>query len=147
MHYHFSECDVSVSKLPGFRTFPFLDWFRIQYRTFLVSNKYRIRYRKNLVSDSVSKNCQQKSFRFGCVQILGILGGVLVSIFFVFYSFGFSIDTIWYKKYWIRYLKILVSKKVLDLVSEKFGIGKSFGFCFVHILGIVTHWHLQYLPL
>ena len=33
----------------------------------------------------------------------------------------------------------MVSKKVSDSVSEKFGIGKSFGFGFVQILGIVTH--------
>ena len=37
--------------------------------------------------------------------------------------------------------KNLVSKKVSDSVSEKFGIGKSFGFGIVQILGIVTHWY------
>ena len=75
-----SECDVSVSKLLGFETFPFFD------------------------------------------------------------GFGFGIEKIWYrKKYRIRYRKNLVSKKVSDSVSEKFGIGKSFGFGFVQILGIVTH--------
>ena len=56
-------------------------------------------------------------------------------------GFGFGIEKIWYqKKYRIRYRKNLVSKKVSDSVSEKFGIGKSFGFGFVQILGIVTHW-------
>ena len=40
-----SECDVSVSKLLGFETFPFFWWFRIRYRKILVSEK---------VSDSVS---------------------------------------------------------------------------------------------
>ena len=43
-------------------------------------------------------------------------------------SIGFGFDKIRYKKkYWIRYRK--------NLVSEK-----SFGFGFVQILGIVTHW-------
>ena len=43
-------------------------------------------------------------------------------------SIGFGIENIWYrKKYRIRYRK--------NLVSEK-----SFGFGFVQILGIVTHW-------
>ena len=39
------------------------------------------------------------------------------------------------KKYWNRYQKKLLSKKVSNSVSEK-----SFGFGFVQILGIVTHW-------
>ena len=33
-----------------------------------------------------------------------------------------------------------VSKKIVIKKSIKFGIGKSFGFGFVQILGIVTHW-------
>ena len=61
-------------------------------------------------------------------------------LFHFFDGFGFGIEKIWYrKKYRIRYRKNLVSKKVSDSVSEKFGIGKSFGFGFVQILGIVTH--------
>ena len=40
----------------------------------------------------------------------------------------------------IRNQKNLVSKKVSDSVSDKFGIRKSFKFSFVQILGIVTHW-------
>ena len=51
---------------------------------------------------------------------------------------GFGIERIWYrKKYRIRYRKNLVSKKVSDSVSLKFGIGKNFGLCFVQILGIL----------
>ena len=41
------------------------------------------------------------------------------------------------KKYRIWYRKNLVSEKVSDSVSEKFGIGKKFGFSFVQILGIL----------
>ena len=54
IHVRSTECDVSVSKLLGLKTFPIFRWF------------------------------------------------------------------------WIRYRKNLVSKKVLDSVSEKFGIGKKF---------------------
>ena len=53
-------------------------------------------------------------------------------------GFGFGTEKIWYRnKYRIRYRKNLVSVKVSDSVSKKFGIGKSFGFGFVHILGIL----------
>ena len=52
-------------------------------------------------------------------------------------GFGFGIEKNWYqKKYRIRYRKNLVSEKVSDSVSKKFGIGKSFGFGFVQISGI-----------
>ena len=34
----------------------------------------------------------------------------------------------------------MLSKKVSDSVTKKFGIGKSFDFGTVQILGIVTHW-------
>ena len=73
------ECDISVSKLLGFETFPMF-WmvsdsvskkfgieksigFGIGKK--LVSKKYRIRYRKYLVSE--------KSFGFGFLQIFGIV--------------------------------------------------------------------------
>ena len=84
-----------------------------------------------LVSDSVSK-------KFGIEK-----------------SIGFGIGKIWYrKKYRIRYRKKLVSKKVSDSVSERIWYRKKyrnryrkylvsekrFGFGFVQILGIVTHW-------
>jgi len=60
-------------------------------------------------------------------------------LFHFFGGFGFGIEKIWYrKKYRIRYRKNLVSKKVSDSVSEKFGIQKSFGFGFVQILSTVT---------
>ena len=71
---------------------------------------------------------------FGFVQILGILGDVSVSKLLGFETFPF------FRWFRIRYRKNLVSKKVSDSVSEKFGIGKSFGFGFVQILGFVTHW-------
>jgi len=59
-------------------------------------------------------------------------------LFHFFDGFGFGIEKIWYrKKYWIRYRKNLVSEKVSDSVSEKFGIGKSFGFSIIQILGIL----------
>ena len=62
-------------------------------------------------------------------------------LFHFFSGFGFGIEKIWYqKKYRIRYCKHLISKKVSDSVTEKFGLEKSFGFGFVQILGIVTHW-------
>ena len=76
---------------------------------------------------------------------------------------GFGIEKMWYrKKYRIRYRKNWFRKKVSDLVSEKVSDSvskkiwyrkkyriryrknlvseKSFGFGFVQILGIVTHW-------
>ena len=69
-------------------------------------------------------------------------------LFHFFGGFGFGIGKIWYrKKYRIRYRKNLVSKKVSYLVSEKFGIGKSFGFGFIQILGIVTHCWEQFIEL
>ena len=52
-----TECDVSVSKLLGFETFPFFWWFRIRYRKNLVSKK---------LSDSVSEKFGiEKSIGFG----------------------------------------------------------------------------------
>ena len=61
-------------------------------------------------------------------------------LFYFFGGFGFSIEIFFEKKkYWIWYRKNLVSEKVSDSVSKKFGIGKKFGFGFVQILGIVTH--------
>ena len=64
-----AECDVSVSKLLGFDTFPFFGWFRIQYRKNLVLKKRMgfgikkiwIRYRKNLVY----------KFAYNCFSTLG----------------------------------------------------------------------------
>ena len=100
------------------------------------------------------------TIRFGFVQILGILGDVSVSKLLGFETFPFL------RWFWIQYQKNLVSKKISDSVSEKFGIEKSigfgieniwyrkkyriryrknlvseksFGFGFVQILGIVTH--------
>ena len=71
---HTAECDISVSKLLGFETFPFF-W---------------------MVSVSVSKILVSKK------------------------NIGTSFKKIWYrKKYRIRFRKILVSKRVSDLVSKK----------------------------
>ena len=54
-------------------------------------------------------------------------------LFHFFDGFGFGIEKIWYrKKYRIRYRK--------NLISEK-----SFGFGFVQIWGIVTHWYQESL--
>ena len=88
-----AECDVSVSKLPGFETFLFFWWFRIRYRKNMVSKKYRIRNCKNLVSEKVSDSISEKfgigkSFGFGFVQILGILGDVSVSKLLGFETFS-----------------------------------------------------------
>ena len=59
-------------------------------------------------------------------------------LFNFFGGFGFNIKKIWHrKKYRFRYRKNLVSEKVSDSVSLKFGIGKSFGLGFVQILGIL----------
>ena len=56
-----AECDVSVSKLLGFKTFPFFRWFRFRYRKNLVSKK---------VSDSVSEKFGiEKSIGFGIGKI------------------------------------------------------------------------------
>ena len=61
---------------------------------------------------------------------IGPLTGVIVLILLLI------IMQFWYrKKYWYRFRKILVSKKVLDSVSEKFGIKISIGF------GIEKNWH------
>ena len=57
---------------------------------------------------------------YGLVQILGILGDVSVSKLLGFETFPF------FRWFRIRYRKNLVSKKVSDSVSEKFGIGKKF---------------------
>ena len=55
------ECDVSVSKLLGFETFPFFWWFRIRYRKILESKK---------VSVSVSEKFGiKKSIGFGIGKI------------------------------------------------------------------------------
>ena len=67
---------------------------------------------------------QSVTFRFRNFSVL--------KLFHFFCGFGFGIEKNWYqKKYRIQYRKFLVSKKVSDSVSEKFGIGKSFGFGFV----------------
>ena len=97
-----AECDVSVSKLLGFETFPFF----------------------GMVSDSVSKKFGiGKSFGFGFVQILGILEDISVLKCFGFKTlpfsggFGFGIKKNWYrKKYRFQYRQNLVSEKVSDSV-------------------------------
>jgi len=59
-------------------------------------------------------------------------------LFHFFGGFGFGIGKFWYrKKDRFRYRKNLVSEKVSDSVSKKFGIGTSFGYGFVQILGIL----------
>ena len=108
-----------------------------------------------MVSDSVLKKIGiEKSLGFGFVQIWGILGDILVSKLLGFETFPF------FRWFRFRYRKNLVSEKVSDSVSKKFGIEKkyrirywknlvsekSFGFGFVHILVIVTHW-LSFPPL
>jgi len=67
-------------------------------------------------------------FRFWVFWVRFRFRNVSVSKLFNFFgSFGFGIEKIWYqKKYRIRYRKKLVSKKVSDSVSDKFGIGKKF---------------------
>ena len=117
----------------------------------MVAKKYRIRYRKDLVSEKVSDSVSKifgigKSFGYGFVQILVILGDVSVLKLLGFETFTFF-RWFWFqyrknlvsKKYRIRYQKKLASIKVSDSVSEKIGIEKSFGFGFVQILVIVTH--------
>ena len=67
-------------------------------------------------------------------------------------SIGIGFEKFWYrKKYWYRFRKILVSKKVSVLVSKKIGIGKKYRYRYrkklvseksigiVQILGFVTH--------
>ena len=66
---------------------------------------------------------------FSFVQILGILGDVSVSKLLGFETFPF------FRWFWIRYRKILVSEKVSDSVLKIFGIRKSIGF------GIVKIWY------
>ena len=57
-------------------------------------------------------------------------------LFNFFGGFGFGIEKIWYrKKYRIQNRKNLVSKKVSDSVSEKFGIGKKFRIRFLSDFG------------
>ena len=49
-HLSPAECDISVSKLLGFETFPFFLWYRYRFRKFLVSKKsIGIGFEKNLV--------------------------------------------------------------------------------------------------
>jgi len=55
----------------------------------------------------------------------------VLKLFHFFGCFGFGIE----KKYWIRYRKKYWIRYRKNLVSEK-----SFGYGFVQILGIVTHW-------
>ena len=68
------------------------------------------------------------SFRFWVFWVMFRFRNFSVSKLFHFLDgFGFGIEKIWYrKKYRIRYRKYLVSEKVSDSVSEKFGIGKKF---------------------
>ena len=111
--------NFSVSKL-----FNFFSGFGFGIEKFWYRKKYRIRYRKNLVSEKVSDSVSLKfgigkSFGLGFVQILGILGEVSVSKqlgFEIFPFFG------WFR---IRYRKNLVSTKISDSVSKKFGIAKK----------------------
>ena len=73
-----AECDVSVSKLLGFETFPLFWWYRIRFRKFLVSKK---------VSDSVSKFFGiEKSIGFG------------FDFFWFRKSIGFGFEIFWYRK-------------------------------------------------
>ena len=110
--------NFSVSKL-----FNFFGGFGFGIEKIWYRKKYRIRYRKNLVSEKVSDSVSKKfgigkQFGFGFVQILGILGDVSVSKFLGFETFLF------FRWFWIRYRKNLVSEKVSDSVSEKLGIEK-----------------------
>ena len=123
IHCH-SECDISISKLLGFETFPFFLMVSVSvsknfgieksigigFGKFWFQKKYRYRFRKKLVSKKVSDSVSKNS---GIEKSIGIGIG-----------------------------KHLVSKKVSDSVSTKIGIGKSFGFGFVQILGFATHWLL-----
>ena len=78
-------------------------------------------------------------FRFWVFWLMFRFRNFSVSKLFNFFGgFGFGIENFWYrKKYRIRYRKYLVSEKLSDSVSLKFGIGKSFGLGFVQILGIL----------
>ena len=61
--------------------------------------------------------CQSVTFRFRNFSVS--------ELFNFFGGFGFGIENFWYrKKYRIWYRKNLVSEKVSDSVSEKFGIEK-----------------------
>ena len=96
-----AECDISVSKLLGFETFPFFWWYRIRFRKFLVSKK---------VSDSVS-------FFFGIEKSIGF--GFKIFWYQKKYRIRF-----WFflvsKKYRIRFRNFLVSKKGSDEVSKTY---------------------------
>ena len=79
--------NFSVSKL-----FYFFGGFGFGIEKNWYQKKYRIRYHKNLVSENVSDSVSKKfgiakSFGFGFVQILGILGDVSVSKLLGFETF------------------------------------------------------------
>ena len=82
------ECDISVSKLLGFKPFHYFDGIGIGFEKFWYRKKYRYRFRKKLVLKKVSVSVSKK---FGIEKSIGI---------------GF--EKIWYrKKYWYRFLKFL----------------------------------------
>ena len=125
----------------GFHFFHFLDsfgfgieknWYRKTIGFSIEKNWYRkkiwIRFRSDFGYFGWRFGFETSRFRnFSVSKLFHFLDG-----------FGFGIERIWYrKKYRIRYRKNLVSKIVSDSVSEKFGIGKSFGFSVVQILGIL----------
>ena len=95
------------------------------------------------VSDSVSKKFGiRKSFGFSFVQIWVILGKVSVlkllgfETFPFFIGFGFSIKKFSFeKKVSDSVLKKIGYQKVVDSVSEKFGIGKKFRIRFLSDFG------------
>ena len=99
-----AECDISVSKLLGFETFPMVLMVSVSdsknfgieksigigFEKFWYRKKYRYRFRKNLVSKKVSVSVSEK---------IGIGK-----------SIGFGIEKIWYRK------------KVSDSVSFRFWV-------------------------
>ena len=107
-----AECDISVSKLLGFETFPFFLMVSVS-----VSEIFGI---EKSIGIGFEKNWYRKKYRYRFRRILVSKK-----------SFGIGFEKIWYRKkyrYWFR--KILVSKKVSVSVSKKFGIEKSIGIGF-----------------
>ena len=99
--YSYPECDISVSKLLDFETFPIF-WMVSDSvsKKFGIEKSIGFGIGKNLVSKKVSDSVSEK---FGIEKVSDSIS-----------------EKIWYrKKYLIRYRKNLVSKKVTDSISKK----------------------------
>ena len=113
-----TECDISVSKLLGFETFPFFLWYRYRFRIFLVSKKVSVLVSKKIgigksIGIGFKKIWHWTKYRYWFRKYL-VSKKVLVSK-----NFGIE------KSIGIGFEKILLSQKVSVSVSKMFVLKKD----------------------